>query len=77
MYLYIPLKRKLYDVECGQYITVGLYAFSLMPFRCRPIVSIPDLSPRFGDVLRLAFRCTADQLRPYQLKDVIDDYLQR
>lgn len=75
MYLYIPVKKKLLSPEYGRYSTVGLYAFHITTMSCCMVASVDDVSPCFCDVLILAFRCTIGQLRPYQLKDIVEDYL--
>ena len=40
---------------------------------CCMVASVDDVSTCFCDVLILAFRCTIGQLRPYQLKDIVED----
>ena len=75
MYLYIPVPKKLYISDCRRYMTVGICVLHIPPKKCCVPVYFPDISSSFTDVSLLALHCTLGQLRPYQLKDVVKDFL--
>ena len=75
MYLYIPIRQNLCSSECGQYRSTGIYALHLPLTESTAQTFVADISPNFWEVFCLALHCTRGQLRPYQLKEIVEDYL--
>ena len=73
MYIYRVVRQKLFTPELGLYTTYGILA--VQDCRgCRQAVRfIPDVSVERTLVDTLARRCTAAQLDPCQLDDVVED----
>lgn len=75
MFLYHSVRQKMFKPELGSYITFGLLALQLLSGRCHRVCLVPDVSTSEAFVRSLAAQCTAAQLDPRQLEDVIDDAL--
>lgn len=75
MYLYIPVKQTLTAPELGEYATFAVSAYRLTETGSRLITSVPDVSTDEAVVSVLACRCTAGQLDPAQLLDVVEDFI--
>ncbi len=75
MFLYRSIRQKMCTPELGCYITFGLLTLQLLSGRCRKVCLVPDVSTSEAFVRTLAAQCTAAQLDPRHLEDVIDDAL--
>lgn len=75
MYLYIPVKQTLTSPELGQYATFAVSVYQLTESGARFITSVSDVSADEAVVSMLACRCTAGQLDPAQLLDVVEDFI--
>lgn len=75
MYLYIPVKQTLTAPELGRYTTFAVSVYQLTETGSRLIASVPDVSTDEAVVSVLACRCTAGQLDPAQLLDVVEDFI--
>lgn len=75
MFLYHCIRQNISTAELGSYTTYSISAFFLDAGRCRRVRFVPDVSTDGTLVRSLAARCTAGQLDPCHLDDVIDDTL--
>ena len=75
MFWYHCVMERLYHPACGAYTSFGIAAYSASHGRHRKLRFISDVSVAPVQVLRLAARCTACQLDPSQLMDVVEDLL--
>lgn len=75
MYIYRAIRHKLSTRENGLYATNGILALRVLAGRWKTVRLVPDVSVDARLVQSLADRCTAGQLDPRQLDDVIDDAL--
>lgn len=73
MYIYHVMRQTMSRPELGQYISFGILALCVQ-FGChQPLRYVADVSPDEHFVETLAARCTAQQLDPSQLLDVVED----
>ena len=75
VFWYHCVMERLYHPACGAYTSFGIAACSTSHGRHRNLRFISDVSVDPVLVLRLAARCTACQLDPSQLMDVVEDLL--
>lgn len=75
MFFYHCVMERLEDPELGAYTSFGIAAFCASSGRNRKLRFISDVSPDPALVERLAALCTAWQLEPSQLMDVVEDAL--
>lgn len=75
MYLYIPVKETLTSPYMGQYDSFAVAAYQVTEKGTRLVTSISDVSLDESLVSVLACRCTAGQLDPMQLPDVVEDFI--
>ena len=75
MFWYHCVMERLYHPACGAYTSFGIATYSTSHGRHRKLRFISDVSVDPVQVLRLAARCTAFQLDPSQLMDVVEDLL--
>ena len=75
VFWYHCVMERLYHPACGAYTSFGIAAYSTSHGRHRKLRFISDVSVAPVQVLRLAARCTAFQLDPSQLMDVVEDLL--
>jgi hypothetical protein len=75
VFWYHCVMERLYHPACGAYASFGIAACSTSHGRHRKLRFISDVSVDPVRVLRLAARCTAYQLDPSQLMDVVEDLL--
>lgn len=75
VFWYHCVMERLYHPACGAYTSFGIAACSASHGRHRKLRFISDVSVDPVRVLRLAARCTACQLDPSQLMDVVEDLL--
>lgn len=75
MYVYRVVRQKLFKPELGLYCTFGLLALCVHAGRAAPLRLVQDVSADRTVVAELAAQCTAEQLEPCHLHDVIDDVL--
>lgn len=75
VFWYHCVMERLYHPACGAYTSFGIAAYSTSHGRHRKLRFISDVSVDPVRVLRLAARCTACQLDPSQLMDVVEDLL--
>lgn len=75
VFWYHCVMERLYHPACGAYTSFGIAAYSTSHGRHRKLRFISDVSVDPVQVLRLAARCTACQLEPSQLMDVVEDLL--
>lgn len=75
VFWYHCVMERLYHPACGAYTSFGIAACSTSHGRHRKLQFISDVSVDPVRVLRLAARCTACQLDPSQLMDVVEDLL--
>ena len=75
VFWYHCVMERLYHPACGAYTSFGIAAYSTSHGRHRKLRFISDVSVDPVQVLRLAARCTACQLDPSQLMDVVEDLL--
>ena len=75
VFWYHCVMERLYHPACGAYTSFGIAAHSTSHGRHRKLRFISDVSVDPVRVLRLAARCTACQLDPSQLMDVVEDLL--
>lgn len=73
MYRYVAVKESGWLPDCGSYTTYGIYAYEKEGKE--PVAVISDISLDREAVQKLAERCTSEQLVPYQLLDVAEDFL--
>ena len=72
MYLYLPVKETLYHPDLGYYESYGLAAH----LSAGQLAFLSDVSPDLALVQGLAQQCTAGQLAPSQLEDVVLNLLE-
>lgn len=75
VFWYHCVMERLYHPACGAYTSFGIAAYATSHGRHRKLRFISDVSVDPVQVLRLAARCTACQLDPSQLMDVVEDLL--
>lgn len=75
VYLYRCIKEQLHTPELGRYVSFGILALSVSRGCSQRLRFISDVSLDPMQVVRLAAQCTALQLAPGQLLDVIEDAL--
>lgn len=75
MFVYRVVRQKLFRPEPGLYCTYGLLALRVRAGQGKPLCFVQDVSVDRTLVADLAARCTAEQLEPCQLHDVIEDAL--
>jgi len=75
MFVYDCVMEKLYDPYIGEYTSFGIAAYSTSQGRRQRVSFISDVSVDADKVARLAELCTAGQLEPCQLMDVVEDTL--
>lgn len=75
MYVYRAVRQKLSTPETGPYATFGILALRLEAGQCQKVCLAADVSTCRRFAADLADRCTAGQLDPRQLNDVIEDAL--
>lgn len=75
MYLYIPVKQTLSSPDLGEYSSFAFFAYQITENGAELITSISDVSVDEAVVSVLACRCTAGQLDPRQLLDVVEDFI--
>ena len=75
VFWYHCVMERLYHPACGAYTSFGIAAYAASHGRHRKLRFISDVSVDPVRVLRLAARCTACQLDPSQLMDVVEDLL--
>lgn len=73
---YYPIEQKLTLPEDKvQYVSYGLCVYQILGFSAMQIAFLPDISCDCRFVYDLAYRCTAKQLSPIHLLDVVSDAL--
>ena len=75
MFVYRVVRQKLFHPELGLYCTFGLLALHVCAGQGKLLYFVQDVSVDRALVADLAARCTAEQLEPCQLHDVIEDAL--
>ena len=75
VFWYHCVMERLYHPACGAYTSFGIAAYAASHGRHQKLRFISDVSVDPVRVLRLAARCTACQLEPSQLMDVVEDLL--
>ncbi len=75
MVRYEAFGERLYASEIGWYVSYGIRAYQKTGSRWDVILSVSDVSPDREEAEKLAQRCTAGQLSPIHLRDVIEDQL--
>lgn len=75
MYLYIPVKETLTSPYLGQYDSFAVAVYRVTEAGDQFITSISDVSVDESLVSVIACRCTAGQLDPQQLPDVVEDFI--
>lgn len=71
-YRYIPVQQTMESEELGRYSTFGIQAVLVEE---TPLKLISDVSPNLDEVQHLAELCTAQELDPIHLQDVVEDFL--
>jgi len=74
MILYLPVKQHLFHPDIGTYTTYGIAAVPILNSKQKACF-VNDVAISFTKVAALALRCTAGQLDPAQLEDVVEDSL--
>lgn len=77
MFLYLPVKQKLWRPDIGKYTAFGILCVRLDLLRYRKFAEIKDVSLSYREAAALALCCTQGQLAPSQLQDVVEDFLCR
>ncbi len=72
MYRYLPIEEHLHSAELGHYIAYGIF---VLDFRGDEIARISDVSACYDSVNALCKVCTAQELHPIHLRDVVEDFL--
>ena len=75
MFWYHCVMEQLHSPECGAYTSFGIAAYFASSGHHRKLQFIPDISTDPARVIHLADECTALQLEPSQLRDVVEDLL--
>ena len=75
VYIYRAVRQELSTPETGPYITFGILALRLEAGQWQKVCLTADVSTSRSFAADLADRCTAGQLDPRQLNDVIEDAL--
>ena len=75
VYIYRAVRQELSTPETGPYTTFGILALRLEAGQRQKVCLIADVSTSRSFAADLADRCTAGQLDPRQLNDVIEDAL--
>ena len=75
MFRYIPVSEELSSPILGQYHSFGIAAQKEVAGHWQTCCQVPDISTDPIFVENLAARCTAGQLEPVHLLDVIEDAL--
>lgn len=70
-YAYIPVQETLTSDELGTYVTYGISVRAVD----EEIAFVSDVSTEFEEIRHLTDVCTAEQLDPEQLSDVLEDFL--
>ena len=70
-YRYVPVQETLHSDELGSYIS---YAISVRTTE-EEIAFVSDVSTEFEEIEQLADLCTAKQLDPEHLPDLLEDFL--
>lgn len=74
MILYFPVRQHLFEPNIGCYTTYGILAVRVLSHG-QSSCFVSDVSVSFAKVAALTLRCTAGQLDPAQLEDVVEDFL--
>lgn len=75
MFRYISVPEELSTPELGQYRSFGIAVQREVAGCWQPICHVSDISTDPAFVENLAMLCTAEQLEPVHLPDVIEDAL--
>ena len=75
MFRYIPVSEELSSPILGQYHSFGIAAQKEVAGHWQTCCQVSDISTDPIFVVNLAARCTAGQLEPVHLLDVIEDAL--
>lgn len=75
MFLYVPIRECLCSPLTGPYRSTGIRVFCVSAKKLKEVTFIADVSCVELEVTNLAFLCTAGQLDPIHLTDVIEDFL--
>ena len=70
-YNYVPVQETLTTDELGTYVTYGLSVRAVE----EEIAFVSDVSTVYEEIERLADMCTAKQLDPVHLGEVVQDFL--
>ena len=70
-YRYVPVQETLQTEDNAKYVTYGISVRTVED----EVAFVSDISTEFEEVSRLADICTAQELDPEQLGDVIEDFL--
>ncbi len=75
MVRYEVVGERLYSPDHGWYTGYGIRAYRRVEDAWEPVVTVSDLSTDRQAVEALAHRCTAGELSPIHLRDVVEDWL--
>lgn len=73
MYQYLPIPEQLYSPDLGPYHSFGIVAIKVCDGEQQQKAFASDVSTDRDFVEELAERCTAAQLDPIHLKDIVLD----
>ena len=77
MYQYLPIEEQLFSADLGDYHSFGIVAFKICGGKRQQEAFASDVSTDRDFVEELAERCTAAQLDPIHLKDIVLDSIGR
>ena len=70
-YRYVPVRETLHSDELGTYVT---YSLSVRTIE-EEIAFVSDITTDYEEIERLADLCTAKELDPIHLEEVVQDFL--
>ena len=70
-YRYVPVQETLTTDELGTYVTYGISVRAVE----EEIAFVSDVSTDYEEIERLADMCTAKELDPIHLEEVVQDFL--
>lgn len=75
MVLYLPAEETLFSPDLGVYCSFAIEALRIGPGGAERVARVSDVSPDEALAALIACRCTAGQLDPAQLMDVVEDMI--
>ncbi len=74
-WIYTPIRETLWTEDFGMYCSVGIWVEEKSWGSIKKVALVSDVSTDWVSVCRLSELCTAGQLSPGHLPDLIEDFL--